>query len=165
VQFSAKGRTNFISLFLFNNKTISLNNIATLFSIKDLENLSGLKAHTIRIWEKRYNMLQPSRTDSNIRFYNLANLQKLLNVALLYEHGGNRSFPNGHLRIRHDRVRIDFQSVSQAVTRRAHSEGAIERKTLGRKLGVTLSTAKPRRAERTRRLPLDIDHHFAFSFA
>ena len=51
-----------------------------LFSIKDLENLSGIKAHTIRIWEKRYDLLQPMRTNTNIRLYDMASLQKLLNV-------------------------------------------------------------------------------------
>jgi DNA-binding transcriptional MerR regulator len=64
-----------------------LNNIANRFTIKDLENLSDIKAHTIRIWEKRYTMLEPSRTESNIRYYDLENLQKLLNVALLYNSG------------------------------------------------------------------------------
>lgn len=57
------------------------------FSIKDLENLSGIKAHTIRIWEKRYNILNPDRTTTNIRSYNSENLQKLLNIAFLNEHG------------------------------------------------------------------------------
>lgn len=57
------------------------------FSIKDLENLSGIKAHTIRIWEKRYNVLEPMRTDTNIRLYNLESLQKLLNITLLHNHG------------------------------------------------------------------------------
>jgi len=64
-----------------------LNNIATRFTIKDLENLSGIKAHTIRIWEKRYGILTPERSDSNIRYYNSANLKKLLNVTLLYNAG------------------------------------------------------------------------------
>lgn len=64
-----------------------INNIKTVFSIKDLENLSGIKAHTIRIWEKRYNVLEPMRTDTNIRLYNLASLQKLLNITLLHEYG------------------------------------------------------------------------------
>ncbi|MBT8318120.1 MAG: MerR family transcriptional regulator [Lutibacter sp.] len=64
-----------------------MNNIKSEFTIKDLENFSGIKAHTIRIWEKRYNLLQPQRTDSNIRFYNLESLQKLLNVNLLYNNG------------------------------------------------------------------------------
>lgn len=64
-----------------------MNNIKTVFSIKDLENLSGIKAHTIRIWEKRYNVLQPMRTETNIRLYDIASLQKLLNITLLHNHG------------------------------------------------------------------------------
>ncbi|WP_053056731.1 MerR family transcriptional regulator [Tenacibaculum mesophilum] len=61
----------------------TLNNIKSVFTIKDLENISGIKAHTIRIWEKRYNLLSPERTDTNIRYYSSENLQKLLNVVLL----------------------------------------------------------------------------------
>ncbi len=61
--------------------------IKSEFSIKDLENLSGVKAHTIRIWEKRYNLLQPNRSDTNIRNYDLNNLTKLLNVSILNAHG------------------------------------------------------------------------------
>ncbi|MFD0762930.1 MerR family transcriptional regulator [Lutibacter aestuarii] len=64
-----------------------MNNIKTEFTIKDLENFSGIKAHTIRIWEKRYNILQPNRTESNIRYYDISNLQKLLNVSLLNANG------------------------------------------------------------------------------
>ncbi|HMD01298.1 MAG TPA: MerR family transcriptional regulator [Ferruginibacter sp.] len=57
------------------------------FTIKDLENLSGIKAHTIRIWEQRYSFLKPSRTCTNIRFYCNEQLKKLLNVALLNKYG------------------------------------------------------------------------------
>jgi len=64
-----------------------MNNIKTIFSIKDLENLTGIKAHTIRIWEKRYKLLEPERTDTNIRFYNLGHLQKLLNISFLNNNG------------------------------------------------------------------------------
>ena len=64
-----------------------MNNVKTSFSIRDMENLSGIKAHTIRIWEKRYNLFSPERTDTNIRTYNLESLQKLLNVTLLYKNG------------------------------------------------------------------------------
>ncbi|NRA91089.1 MAG: MerR family transcriptional regulator, partial [Psychroserpens sp.] len=64
-----------------------MNNIKSTFSIKDLENLTGIKAHTIRIWEKRYNLLQPERTDTNIRYYSLESLQKLLNVSYLNNNG------------------------------------------------------------------------------
>lgn len=60
-----------------------LNSIKKDFTIKDLENISGIKAHTIRIWEKRYNLLAPQRTDTNIRYYSHQNLQKLLNIVLL----------------------------------------------------------------------------------
>lgn len=64
-----------------------MNNIKDVFSIKDLENLSGIKAHTIRIWEKRYNVLEPMRSDTNIRYYSLDNLQKLLNIVILHKFG------------------------------------------------------------------------------
>jgi len=61
--------------------------VKTKLSIKDLESLSGIKAHTIRIWEKRYNLLRPERTTTNIRTYNLSDLQKLLNVTFLITNG------------------------------------------------------------------------------
>lgn len=64
-----------------------MNNIKSVFNIKDLENLSGVKAHTIRIWEKRYNILAPMRTDTNIRVYDIENLQKLLNITTLHSFG------------------------------------------------------------------------------
>ena len=57
------------------------------YSIKDLENFTGIKAHTIRIWEKRYNVVEPKRTDTNIRFYDDDDLKKLLNVSILNRHG------------------------------------------------------------------------------
>ncbi len=57
------------------------------YSIKDLENICGIKAHTIRIWEKRYNLLNPERTDTNIRLYSIQSLQKLLNVSFLVNCG------------------------------------------------------------------------------
>ena len=72
---------------MFNENKKKMNNIKNTFSIKDLENLSGIKAHTIRIWEKRYNVLEPMRTDTNIRYYDLSCLQKLLNITLLHEYG------------------------------------------------------------------------------
>jgi MerR family transcriptional regulator, light-induced transcriptional regulator len=57
------------------------------FSIKDIENLSGIKAHTLRIWEQRYNILIPKRKDSNHRFYDDDDLKSLLRVAYLYHNG------------------------------------------------------------------------------
>ena len=57
------------------------------YTIKDLETLSGIKAHTIRIWEKRYGLLEPQRSTTNIRFYSDDELKKLLNVSMLVKHG------------------------------------------------------------------------------
>jgi len=58
-----------------------------VYSIGDLEKLSGIKAHTIRIWEKRYNLLTPKRTEANIRFYQDRDLKQLMNVAILKKQG------------------------------------------------------------------------------
>jgi len=58
-----------------------------VYSIKDLENLSGIKAHTLRIWEKRYNLIDPHRTKTNIRYYTDDDLKRILNVSVLYRHG------------------------------------------------------------------------------
>lgn len=57
------------------------------FTIKDLENLSGIKAHTIRIWEQRYSFLNPQRTETNIRYYSGDELKTVLNIALLNKYG------------------------------------------------------------------------------
>ncbi|GAB1403953.1 MAG: MerR family transcriptional regulator [Lentimicrobiaceae bacterium] len=57
------------------------------YSIKDLEKLTGVKAHTIRIWEKRYGLIAPERTSTNIRSYTDKDLRKLLNVSILNKNG------------------------------------------------------------------------------
>jgi DNA-binding transcriptional MerR regulator len=57
------------------------------YSIKDLEKLSGIKAHTLRIWEKRYGLVEPKRTETNIRYYDDEDLKKILNTALLNRNG------------------------------------------------------------------------------
>ena len=57
------------------------------FTIKDLENLTGIKAHTIRIWEQRYSFLKPKRTNTNIRYYSNEELKKILNISLLNKYG------------------------------------------------------------------------------
>ncbi len=57
------------------------------YSIKELEQLSGIKAHTIRIWEKRYGIVNPSRTETNIRYYTDEDLKKIINVSILNNHG------------------------------------------------------------------------------
>jgi len=58
-----------------------------VYSIKDIEKLTGVKAHTIRIWEKRYNIIEPKRTESNIRYYLDDDLKHILNIALLNRNG------------------------------------------------------------------------------
>jgi len=57
------------------------------FTIKDIENLSGIKAHTIRIWEQRYSFLKPDRTDTNIRYYSNNDLRTILNISMLNRYG------------------------------------------------------------------------------
>jgi DNA-binding transcriptional MerR regulator len=57
------------------------------YSIRDLEKISNMKAHTIRIWEQRYGLLTPERTDTNIRYYNDDHIKKLLNVCTLLNQG------------------------------------------------------------------------------
>jgi MerR family transcriptional regulator, light-induced transcriptional regulator len=79
------------------------------FSIKDLEKLSGIKAHTIRIWEQRYSFLKPRRSKTNIRYYGNDELKTILNIALLAKHG----FKISHIsRMSADEVREKIISLS-----------------------------------------------------
>lgn len=81
------------------------------FTIKDLENLSGIKAHTIRIWEQRYQFLKPSRTDTNIRYYSCDELKKILNIALLNKYG----FKISHIdKMRDEELREKIMSLTGA---------------------------------------------------
>jgi DNA-binding transcriptional MerR regulator len=57
------------------------------YSIKDIENLTGIKAHTLRIWEKRYGIIEPDRTDTNIRYYDDTEVKKILSISILNNHG------------------------------------------------------------------------------
>lgn len=59
----------------------------THYSIKEIEQISGIKAHTLRIWEQRYNFINPKRTETNIRYYNDEDLKLLLNISLLKNNG------------------------------------------------------------------------------
>ncbi len=58
-----------------------------VYSIKDLEKLSGIKAHTLRVWEQRYDIIHPHRTKTNIRYYLDDDLKFILNIALLNKNG------------------------------------------------------------------------------
>ena len=68
-------------------QSINKRALMVTYSIKDLEKFSGIKAHTIRVWEQRYGLLNPERTDSNIRFYDEEQLKHLLNISLLANNG------------------------------------------------------------------------------
>ncbi|PWU02304.1 MAG: MerR family transcriptional regulator [Bacteroidetes bacterium] len=58
-----------------------------LYHISELEQLTGIKAPTIRVWERRYQLIRPGRTDTNIRMYDDQQVRKLLNVATLLSNG------------------------------------------------------------------------------
>lgn len=81
------------------------------FTIKDLENLSGIKAHTIRIWEQRYGFLKPKRSDTNIRYYCNDELKTVLNIALLNKYGYKISHIN---KMSETELREKILSLSQA---------------------------------------------------
>lgn len=80
------------------------------FTIKDVENLSGVKAHTIRIWEHRYNFLKPQRTGTNIRYYNNEELKTILNIALLNKYG----FKISHIN------KMDVSEINQKLISLSH---------------------------------------------
>ena len=87
-----------------------------VFTIKDLENLSGIKAHTIRIWEQRYSFLKPRRTETNIRYYSNGELKTVLNIALLHKYGYKISHIN---KMNEHEVKDKIISLSNA---QAHQE-------------------------------------------
>ena len=79
------------------------------FTIKDLEHLSGIKAHTIRVWEQRYSFLTPQRTETNIRYYNNEHLKLILNIALLNKYG----FKISHIdKMNEDDIRQKIMALS-----------------------------------------------------
>ncbi|MDF1575462.1 MAG: MerR family transcriptional regulator [Bacteroidales bacterium] len=88
-----------------------------VYSIKELEKFAGIKAHTIRIWEKRYNLIEPHRTNTNIRYYTDSDLKKILNVAVLYRHGikiSNIARLND-LELREEIIRVSATAETNAV--------------------------------------------------
>ena len=87
------------------------------FTIKDLENLSGIKAHTIRIWEQRYTFLKPRRTQTNIRYYNNDELKAILDIALLNKYG----YKISHI------DKMDAGEVRQKIVSLSHTEAQQER--------------------------------------
>ena len=63
------------------------NNQLGTFTIKDIEAVTGIKGHTLRMWEQRYGIIKPKRSDTNIRYYDDADLKILLNISVLNNHG------------------------------------------------------------------------------
>jgi len=87
------------------------------YTIKDLEKLSGIRAHTIRIWEKRYGILSPGRTNTNRRRYNDDDLRKLINISILNRSGFKISkIASMSFREIEDKVSFIFQDVNQTDT-------------------------------------------------
>lgn len=80
------------------------------YSIKELEKLSGIKAHTIRIWEKRYKIIEPQRTPSNVRYYSDDDVKKIINVSLLNTHGHKIS---AIARMNHDELAQKVHDLSK----------------------------------------------------
>ena len=76
------------------------------YSIRDLEKLSGIKAHTLRIWERRYNLLEPKRTSTNIRHYDDEDLKRIMNIAYLNRNG---------IKISHI-ARLNSEEISEKIT-------------------------------------------------
>lgn len=86
------------------------------YSIKDLENFTGIKAHTIRIWEKRYDIVKPKRTCTNIRYYDDNDLKRLLNISILNRHGVKIS----------NIVNLPEESVSEKILNYSQSKNDID---------------------------------------
>ncbi|TAF43975.1 MAG: MerR family transcriptional regulator [Sphingobacteriales bacterium] len=103
------------------------------FSISDIENLTGIKAHSIRIWEQRYNIISPKRTPTNIRYYDDNDLCLFLNISTLIENGYKISkiaeFSSNelceivkNLQLDHYNVNVQVQSLSNAMLKMDETE-------------------------------------------
>ncbi len=86
------------------------------YSISDLEKLTGIKAHTIRVWEKRYGIISPERTGTNIRFYSESDLHRLLNISFLNRNGFKISLISG----------MNDREIDQEVSRISEKPGVDE---------------------------------------
>jgi len=92
------------------------------YTIKELEHLSGIKAHTIRMWEQRYNILSPKRTATNIRYYDDADLKALLNISVLNERGYKIS---KIARMDHAQILQKVQQICEVPTEGGHHISAL----------------------------------------
>ncbi|WP_369999852.1 MerR family transcriptional regulator [Winogradskyella sp.] len=123
-----------------------MNNIKNTFSIKDLENLTGIKAHTIRIWEKRYNLLQPKRTETNIRYYDLSSFQKLLNVSYLNDNGYKIS---KIATLSESKIPSLVREVAEANNTESHAINSLKLAMLNFDLGLFYKTYDSLKTEKT----------------
>lgn len=94
-----------------------------VYSIKDIEKLTGVKAHTIRIWEKRYAIIEPKRTKTNIRYYDEQDLKLIMNIALLNANGYKISSiaklkisERDHIAAHLNKVDVKFENQIDAIT-------------------------------------------------
>jgi DNA-binding transcriptional MerR regulator/methylmalonyl-CoA mutase cobalamin-binding subunit len=94
------------------------------YTIRDLERLSGIKAHTIRIWEKRFGLIEPERTSTNIRTYCDAELKKLLNISILNKNGFKIS------KIANLSTEEIFNSINKLTENPCDTESQIENMTI-----------------------------------
>lgn len=83
------------------------------YSIKELERLTGIKAHTIRMWEKRFGIIMPERTSTNIRYYSDNNLQKLLNISILNKNGFKISLIS---EMTSDEIKSEVERISDSLS-------------------------------------------------
>ena len=104
------------------------------YSIKDLEKLSGVQAHTIRIWEQRYGLLLPNRTDTNIRSYSDYYARKLLNVATLIQNGWKISKAS---KLSHDDINNEIQKLIESAESLGNSDKVIVNQII--ESGISLS--------------------------
>lgn len=104
------------------------------YSIKDLEKLSGIQAHTIRIWEQRYGLLLPNRTDTNIRSYSDYYARKLLNIATLIQNGWKISKAS---KLSHDDINNEIQKLIESTESLDNSDKVIVNQII--ESGISLS--------------------------
>ncbi len=72
---------------LVDNPSLPYRSVMKKFTIKDLERFSDIKAHTLRTWEFRYSIIKPQRSNTNLRFYTIEEVKRILNISLLNRRG------------------------------------------------------------------------------
>ena len=91
------------------------------FSIKDIEALTGIRPHTIRIWELRYGLVEPKRTPTNIRYYDDNDLKILLNISLLNRNGYKISKISKLTKEQIDQIILEKSGTNDSVNFQVHA--------------------------------------------